>query len=832
MRRVFFASVAILSSGCASLLGLDDFTEAESGSGGAPGTSSSEGVGNPTSSSAQGGGQGGQGTPSSSGSSVGSNGSGGTGAGNGTGGDTGSGGSAPLDVSPEGNIKVGILRSLQFTSNVPTTWEVQEADGGSIDADGRYLSPDVPGTFHVVATAVDDPSDTVTVNVTAVPLGIRVFGGIPGGPGTTDGDIDEARVIDIGGMAVVSNSDQELVFSDSSMETIRAYNRPDGEVRTIAGSLFESGTVDGTGTAARFDNPGPVVAAETGGRVFVADVGNFCIRDVNVATGAVTTLAGSCGTSQTLDANTGGASRFERIESMVRAPDNAHLYVCQSGSTYALRRVEIATGRTETIPNISIANSCRLGTDFFNAKIYVVTGSGDRMIKSVDDDDPFAGTAVTNLVEMPADLSFADGFDVDTGFGGANDVYLTYDSSMWRYRLSEDAFDAEPMIGPDYGYVDGPIEGAKITYARVVRSHSPQGQLYFADQAGYTIRRVQTGDDVETLFGVLANLAPIDGSKSVARMMAPFAAAFDEDGNAYVTSLGEDLDNVIRRVDGMTGAISTFSGVRGFDGDFIDGPADVARLGLLFDIVRVGDFLYVLDGATNTLRRISLADGAVDTVAGELGEVGNSDGIGAQARFNFEEGAGLATDGTDLYLADGGNFAIRKIELATAEVTTIAGGVQGSEDGVGLAAQFVAPVGLTFDRDMLFVVDIADHTVRRMDLSTTEVTTFLGIAGSAGEDDGGVGVGTFDSPFRLAADGIGNLYVTGIREGEGGATIRRVSLEDATVSAFAGDALQRGLRTRPLPSTLGCAAGLVVDASGDLIFCDRCDGALGIIRPL
>uniref|UniRef100_A0A0D3ILW1 BTB domain-containing protein n=1 Tax=Emiliania huxleyi (strain CCMP1516) TaxID=280463 RepID=A0A0D3ILW1_EMIH1 len=105
------------------------------------------------------------------------------------------------------------------------------------------------------------------------------------------------------------------------------------------------------------------------------------------------------------------------------------------------------------------------------------------------------------------------------------------------------------------------------------------------------------------------------------------------------------------------------------------------------------------------MRRVEVATGAVTTIAGS-GEDGDADGVGDTAEFNNPSGLAISPDGDALFVADNGNRKIRRVEVATGEVTTVAGsGTEGSADGMGDAAEFDGPdeVALSPDGSTLLV---------------------------------------------------------------------------------------------------------------------------------
>jgi len=135
---------------------------------------------------------------------------------------------------------------------------------------------------------------------------------------------------------------------------------------------------------------------------------------------------------------------------------------------------------------------------------------------------------------------------------------------------------------------------------------------------------------------------------------------------------------------------------------------------------------------------------AVTTVAGTAGTPGYKDAVGTAALFNHT--FGITTDGANLYLVEYSNHTVRKIVIATGEVTTLAGSTTaGFADGTGTAAQFNTPSGITISNDgtSLYVSDTLNNAVRKVVIATGVVTT--------------VATG-FNRPHGITTDGT-NLYV-------------------------------------------------------------------------
>ena len=119
----------------------------------------------------------------------------------------------------------------------------------------------------------------------------------------------------------------------------------------------------------------------------------------------------------------------------------------------------------------------------------------------------------------------------------------------------------------------------------------------------------------------------------------------------------------------------------------------------------------------------------VTTIAGSAGTSGHANGPGAAATFFHP--AFLAATSTDLYIADYGNNLIRKIDLASSNVTTIAGGGSsgtdwGHADGIGTSATFNEPYGIAVSGNDLYVSDYLNNLIRHVDLTSREVKTIAG----------------------------------------------------------------------------------------------------------
>lgn len=239
----------------------------------------------------------------------------------------------------------------------------------------------------------------------------------------------------------------------------------------------------------------------------------------------------------------------------------------------------------------------------------------------------------------------------------------------------------------------------------------------------------------------------------------------------------------------LRNSVTTYAGKMGSAG-YVDAFGGRARFDAPKGITTDGIHLYVADLNNHVIRKIEIATGKVTTLAGLAGKPGSADGKGSAARFNRPYG--VSTDGTNLYVSDSNNHSIRQIEIESGTVTTIAGvpGEVGYTDGPLKSARFFIPEGITTDGSTLYVSDTHNHSIRKIDLESNQVTTIAGQSGAPGMVDEMAGRARFYYPKGMTTDGR-NLYVVDF----GNHRVRRISLNTGSVSTLAGGEEMRELAT-------------------------------------
>jgi sugar lactone lactonase YvrE len=225
--------------------------------------------------------------------------------------------------------------------------------------------------------------------------------------------------------------------------------------------------------------------------------------------------------------------------------------------------------------------------------------------------------------------------------------------------------------------------------------------------------------------------------------------------------------------------------------------------------------LYVADKSNDLIRKVTPA-GVVTTIAGTAGLVGAVDGTGTAALFNSP--SGVAVDGSgNVYVADTGNNTIRKITPAGVS-TTIAGtpGTSGSTDGTGPAASFSSPYGVAVDGSgNVYVTDSANATIRKI-TSAGVSSTFAGVSGTTGSMDGTGTSIEFNNPIGIAIDSSGNLYVTDT----GNNTIRKITSAGVSTTIAGNPGVAGDTDGTGVFALFNSPRGIAVDSAGNIFVAD------------
>jgi streptogramin lyase len=296
----------------------------------------------------------------------------------------------------------------------------------------------------------------------------------------------------------------------------------------------------------------------------------------------------------------------------------------------------------------------------------------------------------------------------------------------------------------------------------------PQGRLYVAEAGSHCIRRIDLATGrITTVAGSGRKGYAGDGGPALgAALNEPYAVAVAADGTFFIA---DRLNAVIRRVDGVTGIITTVAGTgqKGYAGD--GGKATVALLHEPNDCCLDGvGGLLIADVADWRVRRLDLTTGSITTFAGtgrvkgppDRGKLGDG-GLATQAVLVGPRAVCVDGRGNVLICEREGN-AVRMVDVRGVILSIAGTGAKGytGDGGPALQATFNGPKGGRCDRQgNLYVVDTENHAIRRVDAQTGVVTTVAGGRKGSGGDGGDALQAGLDRPHGCVVGPDGMLYI-------------------------------------------------------------------------
>jgi streptogramin lyase len=342
----------------------------------------------------------------------------------------------PVGVAVDNNGNVYVTDTGNNTirmfspGGVVTTLAGRAGSSGSADGVKSVLF-NMPAGVAVDTNGNLYVADTYNETIRKITLGgvVTTLAGSAGSSGSGDGTGTAARFYNPFGVAVDNNGN--LYVADTYNSTIRKI-AAGGIVTTLAGSAGNPGSADGTGNAARFDGPYGV-AVDTNGNVYVADAYNDTIRVVTPG-GVVTTLAGSAGNSGSAD-GTGSAARFS-VPKGVAVDVNGNVYVADTYN-YTIRKITpggVVTTLAGSARDFGTADGTGSATRFYypdgvavdvNGNVYVADSVNNNIRKITP------GGVVTTLGGLGGIVGSADGIGSVARFYNPNGVAVDANGNVY-----------------------------------------------------------------------------------------------------------------------------------------------------------------------------------------------------------------------------------------------------------------------------------------------------------------------------------------------------------------------------------------------------------------
>jgi DNA-binding beta-propeller fold protein YncE len=682
-----------------------------------------------------------------------------------------------------------VIRRLELNNGAVTTLVGTKATYGSVDGLGstaRFnkpcgiaISPD--GFFALVT----DINNHVIRKVVISTKSVTTVSGAKYLDGSIDGRGTSSRFSYPNSVAI-SPDGWFAIVTDADGQTIRFITINTGDVNTVAGNLHYTGMADGVGLAAQFYNPEGSAVNRASCSTGLFQVPCSLCSSGTYRTGCTWTSPGICTACSVCPPGQyrSGCAGTSPGSCLCTASSGSYPVILRDGPSCQCGRLEVSyNGMWGTVCD-----------DYFGAADATVVckqlqlSSGNVMpTASLGSNaiwmDDVSCTGTENSLSSCPFRSW-----------GVHDCSHSEDVSVCCCTMCPSGQYSSGCSGSSSGScLSCPTCPAGKYRARCMDSsvgYCTSCLVSFAlvaDTDNHIIRSVQLDSGaVSTLAGTKEVAGSADGTGTRAYFSKPHSVVISPDGgSAYVC---DTWNHAIRIIIISTGYVDTLAGSKGTSGS-VDGVWTSAQfdspVGLA--ISPDGSLIFVADTYNQIIRVISPTTKSVSTLAGGKDVAGSVDGYGIAARFYNPRGIAISPDGTYALVSDTDNFAVRMVVIHSGAVTTLAGvkSTMGSVDGMGSAARFTSVEGLEISPigQYVLVADHDNHAIRKIDIGSGAVSTLAGSLGISGTTDGTGTFSRFMNPYTvsISTDGLVALVPE-----FGNHAIRHIELDTNSVTTLAG----------------------------------------------
>jgi hypothetical protein len=702
----------------------------------------------------------------------------------------------------EVNLSTGVITTVAGNGTVgysgdngpATAAELGNPAGIAVDSAGHLFIADTgDNTLIVIGKgAIANPGERIREVILSTGVITTVAGNGTVGYSGDNGQATAAELSYPSGVAVDASGD--LFIADFENNRIREVNLPTGVITTVAGNGTAGYSGDnGPATAAELNWPGSI-AVDAVGDLFIADQNNNRIREV--ASGAVVNVSPAPLAVTAIDASKlyGAADPTFSVSysGFVNGDNSSSL-----GGTLQFTTNEPGNGYAP-------AGTYQITPSGLTSGNYTITFTGGTLSVSP------AATTTTLTVSA---------------------AVLIYGQSL---TLSATVNAVLPSAATPTGGTVTFFNGIITLGTAALNSGTATLPISTLPEGADLVRAIYSGSGnfagSSTMLGPNSSITTVAGNgtagysddgilATAAQLINPSVVATDAAGNLFFA------DGIrVREVNHLTGVITTVAGngVAGYGGD--NGQATAAGMeadpaGIALD--SAGD-LFIADLYAQRVREVNFSTGVITTVAGN-GKCGFAGDGGQATAAELGGPSGVAVDGAgNLFIADSNNARIREVDLSTGVITTIAGtgswGFSG-DNGQATAAELDYPSSLAVDAaGDLFIGDVNNNRIRVVNHATGVITTVAGNGTSGYNGDNGPANAAQLAGFEgLALDGAGDLFIAANDR------IRVVNHATGVITTVAGDGTwgYSGDNGPANAAELNVPWGVALDATGNLFIADR-----------
>ena len=582
---------------------------------------------------------------------------------------------------------------------------------------------------------------------------------------------------------VILDVQGDLFIADTSNNRVRRVDGTSGVITTVAGTGTFGFSGDG-GRADRATMRAPQgLAIDRQGNLFIADTFNNRVRKIDPATSIITTAVGNGNFAFSGDSGLAVDAAL-RHPTALAVGSQDRLFIADT-LNHRVRLLDPATQRVDTVagngtPELSGDGGLAEAAGLFQPEGIALDGQGNLFIADTANHrirrvevftqviDTVAGTEVDSFVGDGGLAKFAtlrtpEGIVLD----GDNNVIIS-DTGNRRIRVinsDTDLIDTVAGNGSANYSGDGGTAKSAALFALGGTAHDAAGNLFIADTSNHRIRRVAAATGLVTTVagnGIAGFIG--DGAPGVNEPLNfPEDVAVDSLGNLFIA---DRVNSRVRRIDSETGFVTSFvgNGSFAFAGDGL--PADKAAVrqprGVAVDN---DDNLFIADTLNHRIRRVFNETGDIRTYAGNgSADYSGDGGLATSASLNEPNGVVADAEG-NIYIADTGNHRVRRVDVETRIITTVAGTGEAGFSGDGghaTGARLDEPTDVAVDgQGSLLIADSLNNRIRRVDLAAGTITTVAGDGTPDFTGDGGpASLAALHRPRNVAVGPQGDLFVS------------------------------------------------------------------------
>ncbi len=573
----------------------------------------------------------------------------------------------------------------------------------------------IDGTTNVITTYAGSGQNGLT-NGTTRQASFRQPSDIAYGPGgdvfVTEGDSTVVRKISHGIVSTwltglkrpagIAISGTTIYISDTGNNRILTATTTNPHLSVLASGI-----------------PTPGKLAISGNDLYVVYNASTSFGKVDATTGALTAIQTGLANAEGLTIHTGLVYVITGVHGVI---NEIHTYNISSGAWLLLKSMSETEGYNHASDITFCGSSMRL---LFSggSSVYRLNedGTNETKIAGVHRWNDADGTKKTALVGRPWLLTMSP---------NRRHLYVMVNEQLKDVNLGDTTL--HYMAGaPQDNYVDGVARISRVSGPTQMVISPDGSKLYIADRNNERLRifniktkvmSTLTGAGTFNAFGGISNAYAEGGPCNVTTTGAAGCAYFDRPMGLAINASGKTLyvadsdNNRIRSVNIATGqtALLAGTGTKGLK----NGPAKTARFNHPSSLLLSADgkLLYIVEAANNDVRVLNLTTKQVTTLVG-TGKPGYLDGKFSNARLNIPNFLALGPNNT-LFLSEAGTLRIRRLNLTTKQVTTLAGsGQSGNQNGLSGNASFSNPRGMVMlNSSTLLVADEKNDEIRAVSL--------------------------------------------------------------------------------------------------------------------